>query len=108
MDILKTTNKAPFTGVILAIGYKYKPEVIEYVKQTPHNVYIAKHCDNVSKPTHIANSGIVNRYGWVFTDETLFSDESNSRASIEICKGWFQKIQIKDVKEIDEILAANS
>lgn len=108
MDILKTTKKAPFKGVILPIGYKFNPEVVEYVKKTPHNVYIAKHCDNRNMPTHIANSGVVNRYGWFFTDENLFSDESNSLASIDICKGWFKKIQITDVKEIDEIFTTNS
>ena len=57
--------------------------VIVLTKKTRH--YVVKHCDNPDIITHIAEDGIVNRYGYLFTKDPL---ELNGKY-IDVEAGWF-------------------
>lgn len=103
MKILVTTDKAPFKGVIVSNEYKFMPEVAEYILGTQHNIYAAKHSDgDVNRAAYAGKGGIVNRYGWLLTDDTLFSDDESS---IVFKDGWFKKQNINCINDIDIILA---
>ena len=104
INALITTKKAPFSGIIIPIENICIPGVVEYIKNTNRNVYIAKHCENTNRPTHLVKYGIVNRYGWFLTNETLFSENSPSTKSIDFEKGWFRKINLNNIKDIDKLI----
>lgn len=101
MKILISTKKSTVKGIIITTGYKYLPEVLNYIDCTSNKVYVTKHSENKNKPTHIVKRGIINRYGWFITkDEIDFSEVKD----IDIEKGWFILREISSIEDIEKYL----
>lgn len=108
IDIIITTKKGVeigglLPGVIIPIGYKFRPDIVAFVRNTENNVYIAKHCEDFNTVTHIQPGGIVNRFGWFITNSDVFSARSNWTLDIG-GPGWLRRITIQDIKEIEKYL----
>lgn len=90
-------------GAIIPVGYKFIPEVMEYINSTNHKVYTAKHCDRTDIMTHIVPDGIVNRFGWYISSEEILSVKKNW--SIDISDtGWFRRVTVEKIQEIEKYM----
>lgn len=90
-------------GAIIPIGYKFIPEVLEYLNNTKHNVYIAKHCDNKNELRYVQQTGIVNRFGWYITDTKVKSSEKNWSLNVD-GHGWFKRVTVSSIEDIEKFI----
>lgn len=91
-------------GAIIPIGYLHAiPEVQNYVKQTPHNVYTAKHCDRENILTHIVPNSVVNRFGLYLTDMQILSVKKDWCLDVG-GPGWFKRVTITKIKDIEKYI----
>ena len=90
-------------GAIIPIGYKHIPEVLDYVKNTEHKIYIAKHCDKENVLTHIQPQGIVNRFGWYISSSDVLSVKPHWTLDVG-GPGWFKKVTVEDIRDIEHYL----
>ncbi len=80
---------------IIYVGYLHSDLVMKYVQEHPH--YVAKHCDDLNEITHITESGVVNRYGFLFTKTKLdFSKE------IDVERRWFTAKEVPTYEALIE------
>ena len=108
MDLIIPTKKGLTEGgmpkgAIIPIGYKHRQDVMDFLNSANCNVYIAKHCDNHNVLTHIQPRGIVNRFGWYVTNMDILSVKRDWTLDVG-GPGWFKRISIQNIKEINRYL----
>lgn len=107
MDIIVTTKKGIEEGglpkgVIIPIGYKWIPEVADYIKNASCCVYAAKHCENPDVITHIQSHGTVNLFGWYLTNMEVLSIKPNW--TLDIGTGCLRRVTVQNIQEIEKYL----
>ncbi len=72
-------------GIIIPTNYIHVDDKLyDMINHCP-NHYVAKHCDKERELTHIAEAGIVNRYGFFLTEKKV----EFPNGSIDVENGWF-------------------